>query len=208
MLPLELSVLLLAPFTAYVAAERQQQIGRAELGLPASTEMLSVRQVVRPGTHARYVFALIAANVGTRAGFEPIFGYGPLRTRRTYRGHPSYRGEIALHLPGRKVYLIKPTHWSPNYVALPPLRRGSLVELNLNPGRGWTLNGAPLFATMRAFEPQRRFLFRLRKDGPALLRYRPPGLSSGLYAALGGLLLLLVFFVGEHMLGRRPRPGE
>jgi hypothetical protein len=183
LIPLELLLLLLPSWVQNVAPYLDLKLDRATIGLPETEHMLSQRQVRVPGPRepVPIYFSLFRANVGVTAGYDPLFGYLPAPTARTFAGHRSYRGEYHLARRGQAVV---PQIWSPNrlrFIGLPP---GEELEINLNPGRGWTLNGEPLFEGYRHFELRRRFVITVPPSGAVDLRYTPPGLVPGLWLAL------------------------
>jgi hypothetical protein len=193
-LPLELIVLLLPSWAANITPYRHVALERQDIGLPQTDHMLAVRHVLVPGTRKRLMYNLVRSNVGTAFGYDPLFGYGRIPTRRTYFRHPSYRGEYLLD--GQPVV---PRQWSPNRLLFADLRPGSTLEVNLNPGRGWSLGDTPLFQRWKTFEFQRRFIVKVPGSGRVDLSYRPPGLTWGLaLSLLAGLALVTLWWVSRR----------
>lgn len=192
LLPLELLLLLGPSWFRYVTPAKHREITRQELKLPATSEMLAVRVHFTPSGD-RSIFALVRANVGTKLGYEPLFGYGIPTNARVYRGHPAYHGELSVQ--GRRV---APAHWSPNRIVARGLPVGQRLEVNLNPGRGFWVNGRPYFRKLRLFALERRFIVEVPSSGVVKIEYRTPGLSSGLWASLSAGLLLLGWFLFER----------
>jgi len=202
-LPLELLLLLAPDWNAEMAAYRDRPMSRAGLGIPATKHMLSVRQVHRvwKGAKSTPYFAMFRANLGAAAGYDPLFGYLPARSIRTHRGHPDYRGEYVVD--GEAV---TPDSWSPNRIQLTGLVPGATLEVNLNPGRGWTVNGEPLFEGLKLFELRRRFVAKVPASGEVELRYTPPGLIAGMLTGLVCALVLLAWWWRERRPASRAAP--
>ena len=189
-LPLELIILLMPAWAAVITPHRELPMDRGQLGIPHTEHMIAVRQIQRVwrGEKSTAYHAMFGANLGAANGYEPLFGYLPARSARTFVGHPAYRGEFSVD--GREV---RPVRWSPNRVRLEGLTPGASLEVNLNPGRGWSLNGEDIFAGYRLFELQRRFVVKVPASGMVELSYTPPGLAAGAWATVGAGLLLLAW---------------
>jgi hypothetical protein len=198
-LPLELVLLLLPSWAAHVTPYRDTPLTRASLGLPRTPQMLAVRGVTVPRTGKRLLFSTARANLGTVAGYEPLLGYRAVPSARLWVGHPRYRGEYVVD--GQPV---TPARWSPNRILLRGLPPGRALEVNLNPGRGWSAGGRPLCTDCRVFELQRRFQIPIPASGELDLRYTPPGLWAGLLSSLAAALGLLAWGWWER---RRQPPG-
>ena len=196
--PVEIVALLLPSWAATVAPYRDRPVSRAELHLPQTPALIALQGLRQRSQQARIFFSLFRSNIGAAEGYDPLFGYRPAASARTYVGHPRYRGEAVV--AGRAV---EPQLWSPNRLRFAGLPPGQMLELNLNPGRGWRLNGSPLFGGHRTFELASPFLVRVPQTGVVDLRYTPPGLHGGaLLSLLGGLGLLGCWMV-RRTLGRR-----
>ena len=187
--PIEMVVVLLPSWLNHVSPNQDISISRAEVGLPDTEHALSVRQLRKNKPPRVLWYEMTKANVASAYGYEPLFGYWwEFKTRRVYRGHPRYEGEFVVN--GSSV---QPTRWAPARIEFSSLPAGSALSINLNPGRGWSLNGEPIFSDMRAFEPQKPFVVTVPPSGNVMLTYRPPGLQFGTWVSLCCGVLTLLF---------------
>ena len=196
-LPLEL-LLILYPSWSQVCPYQGVEFSRKTLGLPETSHPLTLRQVKYGLNRTDSYHGAFRANLALASGYEPLFSYSPIKPQRPYWGHPDYRGEFLVS--GKKT---TPTLWSPNRILFHGLPPGEDLYLNINPGRGWTLNGEAIFSTYLLFELKRQFLVTVPATGTVDLRYTPPGLLAGLWISLGAGLILLFWFLVE----RRRSPG-
>jgi hypothetical protein len=196
--PVELVVLLLPTWLANVCPFEDRPLTRARLGLPQTPWMVAVAQV-NTERNRRVYYRLFEANVGAVQGYDPLFGYMPAPSARLYHGHPRYRGEHVID--GGPV--VTPAHWSPNHLRFARLPAGRTLQINLNPGRGWSMNGQPLFVDHRLFDLRRPFSVTVPTSGTVELRYTPPGLHAGIALALAAWALLLGYWRIPRLLARR-----
>lgn len=202
--PVEIFLLLLPSWYQLTMTDSALAMPRAALGLPDTAAMISARQVRAHDPDARLLFATTQSNIGTKFGYEPIFGYGPVDSIRLYHGHPEYKGELSLwaHRPEDR-QAVPIDLWSPNRIVASALPPGALLEVNLNPGWGWTSNGQPLFENLPHFALRERFLVKVPPSGQVDLRYLPPGLIAGAALSLAsGLALLAWWWLERRRIGK------
>lgn len=139
------------------------------------------------GEHAAPLLSFTATRngYGVIRAHEALLGYDRnLPTARRWVGHPDYRGE-AWTPEGETVH---PVQWSPNRIVYRTVPGGTL-ELNLNPGSWWRVNGERLHPGYRCVEWERPFLVAADAQGLVRLEIDPPG-------TFAALILTLVGFVG------------
>ena len=201
--PLELIVLLMPGWYQHVLTTHFPNVSRTSLKLPQTKHMLSKRRMLyRKGGLPTY-YALFRENIGVVGGYEPLFGYGPTRSIRWYTEHPSYKGEYTVD--GKRP--VQPTYWSPNHIQFSGLPAGHFLLINLNPGKGWQRNGEPIFTKLKSFALRRHFAVKIPASGKIDLRYRPPGLTSGLWVTMLCGLIGLLLWLRQRKQGTEPTPS-
>jgi hypothetical protein len=126
----------------------------------------------------------LRAGYGVIRGYEPLLDYDRGRkTARLWRGHPDYVGES-----WSEGVEVAPTLWTPNRIEF-DVGPGQEVELNVNPGSWWWVNGVRPFADRRCVEVRERFLARADDRGRLVVEARPPNLRVAALASLVGLVL-------------------
>ena len=80
--------------------------------------------------------------------------------------------------------MVEPQSWSPNKIVFTGLDPTAPLDINMNPGSPWHLNGTPLFPDYRIVELAKTFVVMPDKDGRVVLSYHAPGQWAGLYGTL------------------------
>ena len=192
---LELVVVLSPSWKKGLSHTRFPNLTRQQLRLPDKDKapFLSMHSW-KPSKRAVAQYTpLFRLGVGSVRGYEPLFGYLPARSIRRFPGHRGYRGEYTIR--GKAV---RPVLWSPNRLVFKGLPVGQALHINLNPGRGWSSNGEPLFVGWKVFELKRPFVVLVPPSGKVELRYTPPGLWTGVVVSLLCALLLFGFWFWER----------
>ena len=189
LLPLELVILLIPSWSAGINLYPPHPLSRQTFKLPKTLQMLSIQVYHHPELRPKIPLfhPLFQNNIGAVQGYDPLFGYAPAPSYRRYHGHPHYRGEYSIDEAP-----VTPTLWSPNRILFRKLPPGKTLDVNLNPGRGWSLNGLPLFEKLGTFELEKYFRVRVPPSGVVDLRYTPPGLTLGISVSILSLLVLLL----------------
>lgn len=98
-------------------------------------------------------------------------------------GEIEYKGEFTIDEK-----IIEPEFWSPNVIIFNNLDINKKLQLNMNPNRGWKLNGQELFRNHKIWEPNKQFVINITE--PSIkLTYEAPGKKRGI------IINLLVFFI-------------
>jgi hypothetical protein len=121
----------------------------------------------------------------------PLLGWRDHYPLRNHLGSPGYRGDFVGQKP------VEVVRWTPNWIVLTG-SPGDSLTINVNPSSYWLMNGARLFPTYRAMEPEKPFTLVVPQSGRVELRARPPHLA---------ILLLLqgCFALAAFLLFRRSR---
>jgi hypothetical protein len=137
--------------------------------------------------HPFQVWADLRANRVSMGMELPLLGWSDHYPKREYVGSPSYRGEFVGTTP------VVVEYWSPNHVVL-VAAPGDTVTVNVNPSSYWIMNGARLFPTYRAMEPELPFRVVAPANGRIDLVARPPHLQLLLLLQASAALVTAVLF--------------
>ena len=118
---------------------------------------------------------------------------------RSLRGRDEVGYIAEFHQDGRAV---APKYWSPNRILLEELDPEKPLNVNMNPGSAWHLNGSPAFPDQKIVELQKPFIVMPDKNGVVELTYHSPGHVVGL---IGTIVLGIALAVSIHFF-RRARP--
>lgn len=176
-----------------------------EWGDPFRIPLSAVRPEVAPArsirTHKKMehpdlgscMYPYVRENLAIIDAYEPLLGYGFERpTLRQGCLEPGYRGEWAVD--GRRV---TPEYWSPNRIVI-RAPRGSTVYLDQNPGCYWIVDGKRPWPRLRVFELMKQWEVVHEKDGPCVIRLRPPRLWVGFLISGLGLCVFVVLLIAER----------
>jgi len=100
-----------------------------------------------------------------------------------------YQGEFSIDKKS-----VKPGFWSPNIIEFTDLDLGKKLKLNMNPNRGWMLNGVPLFPNNKVWEPNKEFIVDI-KESYLKFEYKQPGKTRGTIVNVLAIILLLISIV-------------
>ena len=130
-------------------------------------------------------------NIGVmRYGGDSFFSYNPY-VDENYIGpyavdEKEYQGEFTID--GK---MIKPDFWSPNVIIFNNLEINKKLNLNMNPNKGWTLNGDDLFINHKVMEHNKKFVINV-KESSITLKYEAPGKNRGIIMNFLILFILLI----------------
>lgn len=153
----------------------------------ANIERWPMREQLEDGRHAQLLsFPATLNGYGVIRTHEALLGYDRnLPTARRWIGHPDYRGE-ACTSEGETVH---PIRWSPNLIVF-RTTPGRSLELNINPGSWWLVNGKRQHPDYRCAEWQRPFLVTADEQGWVRLEIAPPGMMpAAILTAIGAIIL-------------------
>jgi hypothetical protein len=114
--------------------------------IKASPDFVQLEDYI-PSESNRY-FKGTLANIGEVRGYEPILGYDRQRNTKRTSSDPVF-GIISKNA--------KVLTWSPNKIIIERLEEGP-IELNVNPGNYWKVNGKRIFYNMKVTEPYSSFI--------------------------------------------------
>ncbi len=132
-----------------------------------------------------FFYAATKKNIALANSFEPML-YEKQRSVRIPVNHPKYRGEFFSMNNN-----LEWNEWTPNHIVF-KLKGPDYIIVNQNPGRYWQINGQVLFPKMRAFEPEKTFVFYLKEPGTYTLSVVPDKHYIALYVNLFLLMVLVI----------------
>ena len=130
-------------------------------------------------------------NIGImRYGGHSFYSYNPY-IDENYIGsyavdEKEYQGEFTID--GK---IIRPDFWSPNVIIFNNLEINKKLNLNMNPNRGWKLNGDDLFVNHKVWEHNKKFIIDV-KEPSITLKYDTPGINRGI---IMNFLILFILFI-------------
>jgi hypothetical protein len=137
-------------------------------------------------------FEAIQNKIGVvRTGGDSFLGYEYSYGDKNYNGvfaidENEYLGEFILDDKN-----IEPDFWSPNLIIFNNLEIGKELKININPNRGWQIDGKDFFKNNKIWEPNKKFIVEV-KSPTVILKYKAPGKARGVVISLTCFILLLI----------------